>query len=175
MDACDEQAVAQQEESQRMTAVRKAYQKAVLAPIHLVEQIWKEYENFENSVSRALVGCLPFVQSQESRSKEPPTVMQIRGSIKLMFLLGQPLSGLHSFGVRYHGYFLLWYMCAWFLRAWFSKVGCIMHGFFPVQLMNASWSKVFCFLCLCHSVSTVTHLDKFIYLLAFYYNIFCSG
>lgn len=43
-----------QEESFRMTAVRKAYQKAVLAPVHLVEQIWKEYESFENSVSRAL-------------------------------------------------------------------------------------------------------------------------
>jgi hypothetical protein len=51
-----------------MTAVRKAYQKAVLAPVHLVEQIWKEYENFENSVSRALVGCLPFVQCEMSRS-----------------------------------------------------------------------------------------------------------
>jgi len=47
-------ALTPQEESQRMTAVRKAYQKAVLAPVHLVEQIWKEYENFENSVSRAL-------------------------------------------------------------------------------------------------------------------------
>lgn len=51
-----------------MTAVRKAYQKAVLAPVHQVEQIWKEYENFENSVSRALVGCLPFVQCEMSRS-----------------------------------------------------------------------------------------------------------
>ncbi|KAL3702271.1 hypothetical protein R1sor_020293 [Riccia sorocarpa] len=43
-----------QEESQRMTAVRKAYQKAILTPIHMVEQLWKEYEGFENSVSRAL-------------------------------------------------------------------------------------------------------------------------
>ncbi|KAG0620732.1 hypothetical protein M758_4G238800 [Ceratodon purpureus] len=47
-------AVTPQEESFRMTAVRKAYQKAILAPVHLVEQIWKEYESFENSVSRAL-------------------------------------------------------------------------------------------------------------------------
>eukprot|EP00249_Psilotum_nudum_P012644 c23898_g1_i2 orf=376-1161(+) len=52
-------AVTPQEESQRMTAVRKAFQKAILAPIHSVEQLWKEYESFENSVSRTLVGCLP--------------------------------------------------------------------------------------------------------------------
>ncbi|KAJ7523484.1 hypothetical protein O6H91_18G051600 [Diphasiastrum complanatum] len=45
---------APQEDSQRMTSVRKAYQKAILAPIHHVEQLWKEYENFENSISRAL-------------------------------------------------------------------------------------------------------------------------
>ncbi|KAL6963886.1 Cleavage stimulation factor subunit 77 [Sarracenia purpurea var. burkii] len=43
-----------QEESQRMTAVRKAYQKAIVTPTHHVEQLWKDYENFENSVSRAL-------------------------------------------------------------------------------------------------------------------------
>ncbi|KAM7479219.1 hypothetical protein LguiA_027432 [Lonicera macranthoides] len=43
-----------QEESQRMTAVRKAYQKAIITPTHHVEQLWRDYENFENSVSRAL-------------------------------------------------------------------------------------------------------------------------
>lgn len=43
-----------QEENQRMTAVRKAYQKAIVTPTHHVEQLWKDYENFENSVSRVL-------------------------------------------------------------------------------------------------------------------------
>lgn len=43
-----------QEESQRMTAVRKVYQKAIVTPTHHIEQIWKDYENFENSVSRQL-------------------------------------------------------------------------------------------------------------------------
>ncbi|KAK3024538.1 hypothetical protein RJ639_043730 [Escallonia herrerae] len=43
-----------QEESQRMTAVRKAYQRAIITPTHHVEQLWRDYENFENSVSRAL-------------------------------------------------------------------------------------------------------------------------
>lgn len=51
-------AVSSQEESQRMTAVRKAYQRAILVPIHLVEQLWKEYESFENSVSRTLAKSL---------------------------------------------------------------------------------------------------------------------
>ncbi|XVE68511.1 hypothetical protein DITRI_Ditri09bG0073900 [Diplodiscus trichospermus] len=43
-----------QEESQRMTAVRKAYQKAIVTPTLHIEQLWKDYENFENSVSRQL-------------------------------------------------------------------------------------------------------------------------
>ncbi|CAL0317401.1 unnamed protein product [Lupinus luteus] len=43
-----------QEESQRMTAVRKVYQRAIITPTHHIEQIWKDYENFENSVSRQL-------------------------------------------------------------------------------------------------------------------------
>ncbi|KAG6780888.1 hypothetical protein POTOM_013767 [Populus tomentosa] len=43
-----------QEESLRMTAIRKTYQKAIITPTHHVEQLWREYENFENSVSRQL-------------------------------------------------------------------------------------------------------------------------
>ncbi|KAH9305235.1 hypothetical protein KI387_009639, partial [Taxus chinensis] len=43
-----------QEESQRMTTMRKAYQTAILIPTHHVEQLWKDYESFENAVSRAL-------------------------------------------------------------------------------------------------------------------------
>ncbi|XP_027357835.1 cleavage stimulation factor subunit 77 isoform X2 [Abrus precatorius] len=43
-----------QEESHRMTAVRKVYQKAIVTPTHHIEQLWKDYENFENSVSRQL-------------------------------------------------------------------------------------------------------------------------
>ncbi|GAB4858026.1 Cleavage stimulation factor subunit 77 [Ancistrocladus abbreviatus] len=42
------------EETQRMTSVRRAYQRAIVIPTHHVEQLWKDYENFENSVSRAL-------------------------------------------------------------------------------------------------------------------------
>lgn len=47
-----------QEESQRMLAVRKVFQKAIVTPTHHVEQHWRDYENFENSVSRALVTFL---------------------------------------------------------------------------------------------------------------------
>lgn len=52
------QALNAQEESQRMLAVRKAYQRAVVTPTHHVEQLWRDYENFENSVSRQLVSLL---------------------------------------------------------------------------------------------------------------------
>lgn len=53
------QAQTTQEESQRMTAVRKVYQRAIVTPTHHVEQLWRDYENFENSVSRALVAFHP--------------------------------------------------------------------------------------------------------------------
>ncbi|KAK9141839.1 hypothetical protein Syun_011239 [Stephania yunnanensis] len=43
-----------QEGSQRMTSIRKAYQRAIVTPTHHLEQLWRDYENFENSVSRAL-------------------------------------------------------------------------------------------------------------------------
>lgn len=49
------QALNAQEESQRMISIRKVYQKAIVTPTHHVEQLWKDYENFENSVSRQLV------------------------------------------------------------------------------------------------------------------------
>lgn len=47
-----------QEESQRMIAIRKIYQKAIVTPTHHLEQLWKDYENFENSVSRTLVSLM---------------------------------------------------------------------------------------------------------------------
>ncbi|KAH0469186.1 hypothetical protein IEQ34_002418 [Dendrobium chrysotoxum] len=46
--------VTAQEESQRMISVRKIYQKAIVTPNHHIEQLWKDYENFENSINRAL-------------------------------------------------------------------------------------------------------------------------
>lgn len=42
------------QESQRMTSLRKIYQKAIVTPTHQIEQLWKDYENFENSINRAL-------------------------------------------------------------------------------------------------------------------------
>lgn len=59
-----------QEETQRMTAVRKVYQKAIVTPTNHVEQLWRDYENFENSVSRALVSFTLFsFLSGKSRSQ----------------------------------------------------------------------------------------------------------
>jgi hypothetical protein len=49
------QVVTPQEESHRMTTIRKVYQKAILVPTSHVEQLWKDYDNFESSVSRTLV------------------------------------------------------------------------------------------------------------------------
>uniref|UniRef100_A0A1J3CDQ4 Cleavage stimulation factor subunit 77 n=1 Tax=Noccaea caerulescens TaxID=107243 RepID=A0A1J3CDQ4_NOCCA len=43
-----------QEDSLRKNSLRKVYQRAILTPTHHVEQLWKDYENFENSVNRQL-------------------------------------------------------------------------------------------------------------------------
>ncbi|XP_039016553.1 LOW QUALITY PROTEIN: cleavage stimulation factor subunit 77-like [Hibiscus syriacus] len=59
-----------QEESQRMTAVRKAYQRAIVTPTQHIEQLWKDYENFENSVSRQLAkGLLSEYQPKYTSSR----------------------------------------------------------------------------------------------------------
>ncbi|XP_015698786.1 cleavage stimulation factor subunit 77 isoform X2 [Oryza brachyantha] len=59
-----------QEESHRMTTVRKVYQKAILVPTNHVEQLWKDYENFENSVSRTLAkGLLSEYQPKFNSAK----------------------------------------------------------------------------------------------------------
>lgn len=57
------QAHTAQEESQRMIAVRKVYQKAIVTPTHHVEQLWRDYENFENTVSRQLVFFFLFIHN----------------------------------------------------------------------------------------------------------------
>jgi len=63
-------AVTHQEESHRMTTVRKVYQKAILVPTNRVEQLWKDYENFENSVSRTLAkGLLSEYQPKFNSAK----------------------------------------------------------------------------------------------------------
>ncbi|KAL6841494.1 hypothetical protein ACP4OV_028637 [Aristida adscensionis] len=59
-----------QEESHRMTTVRKVYQKAILVPTNHVEQLWKDYEHFENSVSRTLAkGLLSEYQPKFNSAK----------------------------------------------------------------------------------------------------------
>ncbi|URE31201.1 hypothetical protein MUK42_25526 [Musa troglodytarum] len=59
-----------QEESHHMTSVRKVYQRAIVTPTHHVEQLWKDYENFENSVSRTLAkGLLSEYQPKFNSAK----------------------------------------------------------------------------------------------------------
>lgn len=42
------------ESSAQMTAIRRAYQAAVIIPSYSLEHLWREYEQFENSVSKQL-------------------------------------------------------------------------------------------------------------------------
>lgn len=58
------------EESARMTAVRRVYQRAILVPMHMVELMWKDYEAFENSLSRPLAkGLLAEYQPGHSATR----------------------------------------------------------------------------------------------------------
>lgn len=47
------------EDQQRMDALRKAYQRAVQIPLNNVEQIWQEYNQFENSMNKMTVRPRP--------------------------------------------------------------------------------------------------------------------
>lgn len=46
------------EEQQRMDALRRTYQRAVLVPIQNVEAIWREWDNFEGSLNKVTVSLL---------------------------------------------------------------------------------------------------------------------
>eukprot|EP00798_Chlamydomonas_sp_ICE-L_P007678 gene7678-838_t len=42
-------ALAGQEDAAKFTAVRRAFQRAVIVPSYMLETLWKQYENMENS------------------------------------------------------------------------------------------------------------------------------
>ena len=45
---CCREAVGSYAENQRITAVRRVYQRGTVTPMHSVEQLWKEYCIYEN-------------------------------------------------------------------------------------------------------------------------------
>lgn len=45
-----------------MDALRKIYQRAVTIPLENVEQLWQEYERFENGLNHTLVSFLSFLR-----------------------------------------------------------------------------------------------------------------
>lgn len=46
------------EQQQKMDHLRKIYQRAVQIPLENVETLWKDYEAFENGLSKITVSCL---------------------------------------------------------------------------------------------------------------------
>ncbi|KAK5580163.1 hypothetical protein RB653_000176 [Dictyostelium firmibasis] len=54
----DEKATTQFEEGQKMTAIRKLYQRAIENPMHDLDNIYKEYEVYENSINKTLAKAL---------------------------------------------------------------------------------------------------------------------
>eukprot|EP00742_Colponemidia_sp_Colp-10_P009017 GILJ01009800.1.p1 GENE.GILJ01009800.1~~GILJ01009800.1.p1 ORF type:complete len:710 (-),score=102.51 GILJ01009800.1:90-2219(-) len=53
------------DDSHKMTLLRKAYQRAIAIPMHNVENLWKEYEAFENNLSKQL--AKPLLQEHVGR------------------------------------------------------------------------------------------------------------
>ncbi|RHZ76420.1 hypothetical protein Glove_197g91 [Diversispora epigaea] len=64
------------EEQQKMDTMRKAYQKAICIPLNNVELIWKEYDQFENSLNK--VTAKKFLQDRS------PAYMTARTAVKEM-------------------------------------------------------------------------------------------
>ncbi len=46
------------EEGNKMTAIRKLYQRAIENPMHSLDAIWKEYDQFENNLNKLLAKAL---------------------------------------------------------------------------------------------------------------------
>lgn len=40
-----------------MDKLRQTYQRAVCIPLNNIEQIWRDYDMFENNLNRATVSC----------------------------------------------------------------------------------------------------------------------
>ena len=58
------------EESAKLVAVRRAFQRSVTIPTHSLESLWRDYEKFENSVNRQLAKqILNDLQGQYSTSR----------------------------------------------------------------------------------------------------------
>ena len=53
-----------------MDQLRKVYQRAIQIPLDNVEQLWQEYERFENGLNHVLVR-LPLLSSRFARVTDP--------------------------------------------------------------------------------------------------------
>lgn len=56
-------------EGQKMDAIRKAYQRAVQAPLTNVKKLWEEYTEFENNLNKQLVRLYPFTSITHAHSR----------------------------------------------------------------------------------------------------------
>mmetsp|Transcript_5450 Transcript_5450/g.7210 ORF Transcript_5450/g.7210 Transcript_5450/m.7210 type:complete len:693 (+) Transcript_5450:163-2241(+) len=68
----------QYEAGQRMTALRKTYQKAVATPIHGVEELWREYQQFENQLGKATADKL--IKENKQKHDEAVAIYKERKS-----------------------------------------------------------------------------------------------
>ncbi len=59
------EAVGSYAENQKITAIRKVYQKAVLTPIIGIEQLWKEYIQFEHNINPVISEKMSLERSRD--------------------------------------------------------------------------------------------------------------
>jgi hypothetical protein len=80
-------------EAQTQTdAIRKVYHRAVAIPLMDVEQIWREYDGFENKLNKMTVSTVKVVLPRMRRdSRITTTIFDLNSSRRSVLLPAQPL------------------------------------------------------------------------------------
>lgn len=95
------------EEQQRMDALRRTYQRAVVIPIQNLEAIWREWDSFEGSLNKVTVGNpssdqnahLQPIQAKKFLADKSPAYMTARSALReIRSLTDPPISLFHIDG-----------------------------------------------------------------------------
>ena len=84
------EATSNYQEQQTMDHLRKIFHKAIYTPLHNIEDIWKEYDNFENVLSKLTV-ILILIKAKKFISDRAAGYMTARGAMKDLRMLMEPI------------------------------------------------------------------------------------
>ena len=124
---CCREAVGSYAENQRITAVRRVYQRGTVTPMHSVEQLWKEYCIYENvSISVVSIHYMLFVGSEEGAEATRTDACEIiKPFLPSLFVLS--LYGRFSNCIMFTSLYTLIQILFLFHPAFNSSVRCVMN------------------------------------------------